>query len=334
MGLRFEYPYIFVVGCFLLIVYAYFRWKLLLQKSLAYAPLQLNAPKRKKFSWHQIKLPLELLLLLVVFFSMSAPYKLLERNMVLDRGLDIVFSLDVSASMQASDFPPTRLEFLKKVTSNFIKKNTTNRMGVYVFARDTFTQTPLTTDHKILLELMRGITFAMIDHNKSGGTAIGDALLAATDTLVKQQKPNRDRVIILITDGENTHGVDPLLAARYVRANQVRLYIVGVAGDKPIEVYVAGRPYVTSSGAILKTSLDDTQLKEIAKEANGRYYRAKDASVLQKVFAELLTLEQTPIEIKKLSHKVTYSHYLALLSMLLFLIWFVLEGFLLRRPMR
>ena len=334
MGLRFEHSYILFLGIVLLLAYTYFRWKSLLPKAVAYAPLQLNAPKKKDFQWYKLKLPLELLLLIVVFIALSAPYKLLERNMILDRGLDIVFSLDVSASMQAADFPPTRLEFLKKVTSNFIKKNTTNRMGVYVFARDTFTQTPLTTDHKILLDLMKGITFAMIDHNKSGGTSIGDALLAATDTLIKHKKPNRDRVIILITDGENTHGVDPLLAARYVRANQVRLYIIGVAGDEPMEVYVAGRPYITSSGRILKTSLDDTQLKEIAKEARGRYYRAKDASVLQKVFSELLTLEQTPIEIKKLSHKVTYSHYFALLSMLLFFLWFILEGVFIRRPMR
>ena len=236
--------------------------------------------------------------------------------------------------MQAKDFPPNRLEVLKKMSSEFIKKSSGSRIGVYIFAQDTFTQTPLTNNHSILLELIESISFEIIDHSQSGGTAIGDALLSATDGLLKVRIPKRGQAIILITDGENSFGVDPILAARYVESKQIRLYIIGLAGDDPITVYVNGSPFITSTGESLVTSLEDSQLKEIAKAAGGKYYRAKNVETFTMIFNELQQLEKAPLEIKTLSNKIYYTSYIALLLFALFFIWLVWEGFIFRRPMR
>lgn len=325
---------IFLFAGVLVLPYLFLRWKFLFWQPVAYGPLQLKRPRKKRISPYYLQLIVEAALFVCILLALAGPYRLAERNLVLDRGIDIILSIDVSASMQAADFPPNRLQFVKKISSDFIRKNTTNRMGVYIFARDTFTQTPLTTDHKILLDLIDGINFDIIDHRKSGGTAIGDALLAATDTLVKNKKENRDQVIILITDGENTHGVDPILAAHYVRSKNIRLYLIGVAGNEPVEVSVDGEPYITPSGKVLTTSLDDSQLKTIAREGGGKYYRAKDSAVFQQIFQQLWQLEQTPIEVKKLTNKIAYSYILAWLSLPLFLLWLILEGWFTRRPMR
>ncbi|MCB1157648.1 MAG: VWA domain-containing protein [Leptospiraceae bacterium] len=317
-----------------LLLYVYYRFRFKKNDAVPYAPLQYKKPARIRFPLRHVKLFIEALVLFAVFLALTEPHKLLERNMVIDRGLDIVMALDVSASMQAADFPPNRLEFLKKISSSFIERNNTSRIGVFIFARDVFSQTPLTTDHSILQDLIKGIGFAVIDHNESGGTAIGDAILAASDSLIKNKKEGRDQVLIIITDGENSHGVDPLLAAHYAKSKNIRLYVVGVAGEEPVPVYVDGSPYLTPSGETLITSLDDTQLKTIAREAGGKFYRAKNSKVLEQIFDELSRMERTPIEIKKLSDKISYVPHISIGIFLLFSIWLILDGFFIRRPMR
>ncbi|HNA08106.1 MAG TPA: VWA domain-containing protein, partial [Leptospiraceae bacterium] len=142
------------------------------------------------------------------------------------------------------------------------------------------------------------------------------------------------QAIILITDGESSYGVDPILAAKYVLEQQIKLYVIGMAGEKPIEVYVEGRPYLTPSGKILVTSLDDKQLREIAKTANGKFYRAKNENVLAEIFSELGTLSRTPLEIKKSRLKHSYSRYFAFAGLQFFFLWMFVYGLLIRRPMR
>lgn len=281
-----------------------------------------------------LKYLLEMILFLLLVVAIAEPHQLIEKKMIQEEGLDIALVLDVSASMQASDFSPNRLEVLKKMTSEFIQRSTGNRLGVYIFAQDTFTQTPLTNERSILLELIDSISYGIIDHTQSGGTAIGDALLASSDSLLKSRINNREQVIILITDGENSYGVDPILAARYLQSKNIRLYIIGLAGEEAIKVFVNGQPYITSTGETLVTSLDDTQLKEIASAANGKYYRAKNSNALNAIFHGLSRLEKAPLEIKNLVYKIFYTSRIAVFLFFVFFTWLLLEGFVLRRPIR
>ncbi|HMV41389.1 MAG TPA: VWA domain-containing protein [Leptospiraceae bacterium] len=321
---------------FLLIIpfYLYVRYFFAKKKMSSYAPLQYKTPHNKRINYLYASYLVEGLILISLIIGLSDPHTVTERNLIQEDGIDIALVLDVSASMQAADFKPNRLDAMKEIAKDFVKRSGGNRIGVYIFAQDTFTQTPLTTDHSVLIELIESISFKVIDHSESGGTAIGDALLATTDGLQKAKKPKRDQAIILITDGESSYGVDPILAAKYVLEQQIKLYVIGMAGEKPIEVYVEGRPYLTPSGKILVTSLDDKQLREIAKTANGKFYRAKNENVLAEIFSELGTLSRTPLEIKKSRLKHSYSRYFAFAGLQFFFLWMFVYGLLIRRPMR
>lgn len=301
---------------------------------MSYAPLQYKTPANKRRIFLCLEYVLEALLLATLIIGIADPHKVSERSMIQEDGLDIALVLDVSASMQAADFAPNRLEAMKEIAKDFIKRSGGNRIGIYIFAQDTFTQTPLTTDHPVLLELLESISFKVIDHSESGGTAIGDALLSATDSLQKAKVLKRDQAIILITDGESSYGVDPILAAKYVKDLDIKLYAIGLAGEDPIEVYVEGKPYLTPSGKILVTSLDDKQLRQIAKTADGKFYRAKNKSVLSEVFSELGNLSKTPLEVKKTRLKHSYARYFAFAGMQIFFVWILIDGLFIRRPMR
>ncbi len=332
-GIHFSYSFVlWAIG--LIPVYLYFRFLFLKKATVSYAPLQYKTPANKRKIFLYLEYVLESLLLATVIIGIADPHKVSERSMIQEDGLDIALVLDVSASMQAADFAPNRLEAMKEIAKDFIKRSGGNRIGIYIFAQDTFTQTPLTTDHPVLLELLESISFKVIDHSESGGTAIGDALLSATDSLEKAKVPKRDQVIILITDGESSYGVDPILAAKYVKDLGIKLYAIGLAGEDPIEVYVEGKPYLTPSGKILVTSLDDKQLRQIAKTAGGKFYRAKNQSVLSEIFSELGNLSRTPLEVKKSRLKHSYTRYLAFAGMQIFFIWILIDGLFVRRPMR
>lgn len=331
--IHFSYPLVlWAIG--LIPIYLYFRFLFLKKATVSYAPLQYKNPTNKRKIFLYLEYTLEVLLIATIVIGIADPHKVTERSMIQEDGLDIALVLDVSASMQAADFTPNRLEAMKEIGKDFIKRSGGNRIGIYIFAQDTFTQTPLTTDHAVLLELLESISFKVIDHSESGGTAIGDALLAATDSLQKAKVPKRDQAIILITDGESSYGVDPILAAKYVKDLGIRLYAIGLAGEDPIEVYVDGKPYLTPSGKILVTSLDDKQLRQVAKAADGKFYRAKNQSVLSEVFSELGNLSKTPLEVKKSKLKHSYTRYLAFAGMQVFFIWMLVDGLFIRRPMR
>ena len=330
---NFSNPYIIILS-FLVPIYIYYRIKFWKQSFLKFAPLQFHQAKSRREIFFYLNLFIESLIIILSLVGISEPYKTLDRKIILDKGIDIALVLDVSASMQANDFEPNRLEAMKKMSIEFIKRSGSNRIGIYIFAQDTFTQTPLTTDQNILLELMESVSFYIIDHSISGGTAIGDALLSSSDALLKSRIKDRDQAIILITDGESSYGIDPLLAAKYINNLGIKLYTIGIAGDEKVSVYVDGSPYLTPSGEVLETSLNDNQLIELTKIANGKYYRAKNNRILTDIFSELSKLSSTPLEIKTNKLKDSYSYLIARGIAFLFLIWLIIEGIFLRRPLR
>ncbi len=332
-GIRFAHSWGPCLGA-ILIPYLALRVLLMKKRSVEYPPLFYKRSLIRERILNYLPLFLETLIILLLVTAFTGPYRESSRELVSDKGVDIALALDVSASMQAADFRPNRLEAMKRISTDFIRKSGSNRIAVFVFAKHTFTQTPLTVNHAVLVELIDGIAYEMIDHVKSGGTAIGDVLLMASESLTVNRIKGRDRAVILVTDGESNAGIDPLLGARLMREKNIRLYVIGVGGKEPVEVYVNGKPFINRNNQVLTTQLDATQLKEIARTAGGTYFRAENSGVLSEVLEEISLLEATPLNTQKLVTRSSYRSEIGLMILLLFSLYMTAEGIFFRRPYR
>jgi Ca-activated chloride channel homolog len=329
---NFSYP-VLLYFSILAIPLILYRYRSIVFQSLKYSPIQHSKPSRSYVRIYLLLL-IETLLFLSIIFLASDPYDTKERSLIQDTGVDIALVLDVSASMQADDFEPNRLEYMKDVSKKFIQRSSGHRIGVYIFAQEAFTQTPLTFDYSTLLELIDSIHYNVIDHSLGGGTAIGDALLSAAEGLLKSKLENRDQAIILITDGENSDGTDPELAAKYISSKNIYLFIIGMAGEEPVPVFVNKAPFITPSGKQLVTSLDDTSLQSIAKSGRGTYFRAKTETGLNEILTNISNLSKTPIEVDKIITKISFAHKYTWIPFILFIGWIFVFGILVRRPIK
>lgn len=273
---------------------------------------------------------LEGLLLAAVIVGLASPCRETRLELIEDEGVDVLLVIDVSLSMLAEDVAPNRLEALRRIARDFVSRAGGNRIGIVVFAADAYVQTPLTTDHRSLLELLEDVTVYTLDQNLSGGTAIGDALLIAADRLAASRVEGRDQSLILITDGESNQGIEPELAARWVADQDVRLYAIGVGGTEPVRVSFEGRP--VGGDAPYLAALDDEGLQAMADAVEGRYWRATDAGALEEIFDELSRLESAPFEQRTVATRHSYSPLLALVALILLTGHLTLGGVILRRP--
>lgn len=331
--MSFAQPYL-LLGLVLVPLYGWFRWRTVRGAAVAYAPLQYGKGSRLRTWLLRAQLPVEMMIVAGVIVALAGPHRRDEIELLGEEGLDVALALDISASMQAADFPPNRLEALKSLASELVRRSGADRIAVYAFGKHVFAQTPLTTDHGALAGLIEGMGFKTIDHSESGGTALGDALIAAADGLLRQRVEGRDQVIVLITDGQSNSGADPTLAARFVADSDIRLHVLGVGGLEPVEVYVDGKPFITIEDTILRTYLEDTQLKEIAAAAGGVYRRAVDIEVLAAIFDDLGRLDTTPLTIENVIIRRSYTPLLSQVLFLIFAAWLLTDGLLLRRPLR
>ena len=318
----------------LLPLYGRLRRRAVRGAAVAYAPLQYAGGPRGRTWLLRAQLPVELLIVAGVVLALAGPHRRDEVELLGEEGIDVALALDISASMQAADFPPNRLEALKGLAAELVRRSGSDRIAVYAFGKHVFAQTPLTTDNGALAGLIEGLAFKTISHAESGGTALGDALIAAADGLLRQRVEGRDQVIVLITDGQSNAGADPMLAARFVAESGIRLQVLGVGGPEPVEVYVDGKPFINTDNVVLKTSLDDSQLKEIAAAAGGEYRRATDLEILSAIFDDLARLETSPLTIENVIIRRSYAPLLAQILFLLFAAWLLTDGLVLRRPLR
>ena len=208
--------------------------------------------------------------------------------------LDIVLCLDISGSMQAIDFQPhNRLYVAKEVLTEFIHGRKEDRIGLVCFARDAYTECPLTFDYDILIEFLEQIDFGDIPD----GTAIGMAVAGAANRL--RESEAKTKLIILLTDGVNNRGqIDPITAAQLCATLDIKVYSVGV-GKKgmvkyPVNDPVFGRRFVTR-----QSEIDEATLTQIALITGGRYYRATDAEALANIYDEISELEKTPVQVEQ-----------------------------------
>ncbi len=327
------HPYL-LLGLALVPIFGWLRRRVVHGGAVAYAPLQYGRGSRVRSWLLRAQVPVEMVIVAGVILALAGPHRRDEIELLGEEGLDVALALDISASMQAADFPPNRLEALKTLAADLVRRSGSDRIAVYAFGKHVFSQTPLTTDHGALTGMIEGLAFTTINHAESGGTALGDALLAAADGLLRQREEGRDQVIVLITDGQSNAGADPMLAARFVADSGIRLQVLGVGGTEPVEVYVDGEPFITVEDRILSTYLEDGQLRAIAAAAGGEYRRAENVEVLSAIFDDLSRLETAPLTVENVVIRRSYAPLLAVALFLLFAAWLLTDGLLLRRPLR
>lgn len=212
------------------------------------------------------------------------------------QGIDIVLALDISGSMLAQDLQPNRMEAVKKVAAEFITERHNDNIGLVIFAGESFTQCPMTTDHKVLLNLLNEVDFGMIED----GTAIGLGLATSVNRL--KDSDSKSKVVILLTDGSNNRGsIAPLTAADLAQSYGIRVYTIG-AGTKG----TAPTPVQTPFGVRLQNvpvDIDEDVLTDIANITGGQYYRAVDNESLREIYSEIDKLEKYLISVENVTRK-------------------------------
>lgn len=240
-------------------------------------------------------------------------------------GIDIVFAMDVSTSMLARDFNPDRLSAAKDIVIEFISQRPSDRMGIVVFAGESYTQCPLTTDRATLINLMKEVQTGLIED----GTAIGNGLATAVARMMDSSAPSR--VVILLTDGVNNRGeVAPQTAAEIAKTYGVRVYTIGVGANG-----MAPYPVVTPFGVELRkmqVEIDEDLLKSIADVTGGRYFRATDNTKLAEIYAEINKMETARTTVDSFPvYKELFPGY-ALAALICLLLELLISLFLRRLP--
>jgi len=220
-------------------------------------------------------------------------------------GIDIMMALDVSGTMLAEDFKPNRLEAAKAVASDFVMDRPNDQMGLVVFAGESFTQCPLTTDQKVLVDLIQSVQFGTIED----GTAIGLGLANAVNRM--KDSKTKSKVIILLTDGSNNRGdIDPMTAAEIAQTFKIRVYTIGIGSYGKARVPIQ-TPYGVQY-TMLDSEFDEGTLRRIAETTNGQYFRATDNTDLREIYEQIDQLEKTKLRVREYSrsHKENFMPFL------------------------
>lgn len=265
---------------------------------------------------------LRILALAAIIVALARPRNVsVSKKTKSNKGIDIVMAIDVSASMLARDLKPNRLEALKKVAVDFVDRRPNDRIGIVVYAGESFTQTPITSDKGIVKRTISSLQWGQLD----GGTAIGMGLGSGVNRL-KESKA-KSKVIILLTDGVNNSGnIDPRTATELAKELGIKVYTIGIGTNGMADFPWSKDP---RTGLLnfrkQQVEIDEALLKEIAKETNGKYFRATDNETLKEIYDEIDKLEKTKIE------EFKYYNYQEMYRDLVFLaLGFLLLEFLLK----
>lgn len=256
----------------------------------------------------------------LIIVALARPQKISSSRDVKTEGIDIVLAIDVSSSMEAEDFKPNRLAAAKKTAKDFIDYRLNDRIGLVLFAGESFTQCPVTFDHEILKSFFIDVKTKMLED----GTAIGMGLSTAVNRL-KDSKA-KSKVVILLTDGVNNTGkISPMTAADLARSYGIRVYTVGVGthGTAPYLVDTPfGKRYVQ-----VDVEIDEDLLRNIAQYTGASYFRATNNNALDNIYRSIDKMEKTRISEKAFTHKADMFYMLIAASILLLLLEFLLKTF-------
>ncbi|MCQ2342074.1 MAG: VWA domain-containing protein [Paludibacteraceae bacterium] len=239
---------------------------------------------------------LRVLAILLLSLALARPQLSNRWSSQSTEGIDIMMALDISGTMQAEDLRPTRLDAAKAVAEEFVMARPNDQIGLVVFAGESFTQCPLTTDHAVLVNLFKSVKFGMIED----GTAIGLGLANAVNRM--KDSPTKSKVIILLTDGSNNRGdIAPLTAAQIAQTFGIRVYAIGVGSYGQAKIKV-DTPYGKQEMTI-ENEFDESTLKQVAAQTGGEYFRATDNKSLKAIYEQIDQLEKSKIRVKEFSKR-------------------------------
>ena len=282
---------------------------------------------RQRLSW----LPafIKALAFLFLIIALAEPHESQTLTEMDSEGIDIVLALDTSESMYAHDFKidgerVDRLTVIKKVVKEFISEREFDRIGLVVFGEQAFTQCPLTFDHEVLDNYMDLIQIGMVGRS----TAIGNAIATAVKRL-KNSKA-KSKVIVLLTDGENTAGeITPIKASEVAKKLGIKIYTIGVG--KEGEVPVPVKTFFGSRLVGVNLPIDEKTLKEISTMTDGLYFRAEETEGLKEIYNKIDELEKTKVTMNQYKETTELFQSFAILSLLLAVLGYVLQRTLFRR---
>lgn len=260
----------------------------------------------------------------MIIIAIARPRSSSKMDKIDTEGIDIVLAMDVSTSMLAKDFTPDRISAAKDIAIEFISQRPSDRIGIVVFAGESYTQCPLTTDRATLINLMKEIQTGLIED----GTAIGNGLATAVARM--QGSDAKSRVVILLTDGVNNRGeITPQTAADIAKTYGIRVYTIGVGANG-----TAPYPVITPWGVQMQdveVEIDEDLLKGIAETTGGRYFRATDNTKLSEIYSEINKMEKARTTIDSFPvYKELFMDF-ALVALICLLLEVVFNAFILKR---
>lgn len=260
----------------------------------------------------------------MIIIAIARPRSSSKMDKIDTEGIDIVLAMDVSTSMLARDFTPDRISAAKDIAIEFISQRPSDRIGIVVFAGESYTQCPLTTDRATLINLMKEIQTGLIED----GTAIGNGLATAVARM--QGSDAKSRVVILLTDGVNNRGeITPQTAADIAKTYGIRVYTIGVGANG-----TAPYPVITPWGVQMQDAeveIDEDLLKGIAETTGGRYFRATDNTKLSEIYSEINKMEKARTTIDSFPvYKELFMDF-ALVALICLLLEVVFNAFILKR---
>lgn len=260
----------------------------------------------------------------MIVIAIARPRSSSKMDKIDTEGIDIVLAMDVSTSMLARDFSPDRISAAKDIAIEFISQRPSDRIGIVVFAGESYTQCPLTTDRATLINLMKEIQTGLIED----GTAIGNGLATAVARM--QGSDAKSRVVILLTDGVNNRGeITPQTAADIAKTYGIRVYTIGVGANG-----TAPYPVITPWGVQMQdveVEIDEDLLKGIAETTGGRYFRATDNTKLSEIYSEINKMEKARTTIDSFPvYKELFMDF-ALVALICLLLEVVFNAFILKR---
>ena len=273
-----------------------------------------------------IHVPFVLRVLLVILLSLALARPQLSNRWQSEstEGIDIMMALDISGTMLGEDLKPNRLEAAKAVATDFVLSRPNDQIGLVVFAGESFTQCPLTTDHAVLVNLFQSVKFGMIED----GTAIGLGLANAVNRM--KDSPTKSKVVILLTDGSNNRGdIDPQTAAEIAKTFNIRVYAIGVGSySKEVKVPIH-TPYGVQYGT-MSSEFDETTLRTIAQMTGGEYFRATDNNSLRAIYSQIDQLEKTKIRVREYSKRTEHFAPFLMAALVCLLLELLIRYFVLR----
>ena len=324
----FEYPNLLYLEFLLIPLIALYVWRELRGRTpslrvSSVTPWMGRSGRALTYARH-IPFALRCIAVALIIVAIARPRSSEQFEKVDTEGIDIALTMDVSTSMLARDFKPDRIGAAKDIAIEFIATRPNDRIGIVVFAGESFTQSPLTTDRATLINLMKEIETGLIDD----GTAIGNGLATAVARL--KDSDAKSKVVILLTDGVNNCGeISPLMAAEIAKTYGIRVYTIGVGamGEAPYPVMTPWGVQIQN----IKVEIDEDLLRQIADGTGGKYFRATDNTKLMEIYSEINEMEKTKTSVDSFPvYSELFMKY-ALLALAALLLEIVFRLFVIRR---